>query len=102
MDGVTAPYGVRMGGILLLPAHPEATAYRLRLNELVADGVADEFGEGAEGELAHDRRPVRLDRLGADRQRRADRLVAPPLRQQPHDLPLPRRQHLARPRRPRA
>src|SRR5215216_4385255 len=62
----------------------------LRLNEMVADGEADDVGQGIQVELAHHRGAMRLDRLDAEVQARRDGFVAVPLGQKLHDLAFAR------------
>src|SRR3989442_1096542 len=49
----------------------------LCFDQIVADGVADQFGQRVDTELAHDVGPVGLDGLEADPQGPGDLLVAP-------------------------
>ena len=48
----------------------------LRLNDLVANGVADEIAERTEAQFAHQARAMRFDRLDADAKCRCRFLVA--------------------------
>ena len=75
----------RVGVVVCMMARRDAA---LRLDEAVADGVADEVDRGFEAQLVEDVAAVRLHGAGADDERLGDLLVAQPAHQQEHHLAL--------------
>lgn len=62
----------------------------LHLNQVVAERLQNEFGDGMEIELQHDSRPVGFDRFHAEVEHGGDLLVALAAGQKLHNLGLAR------------
>src|SRR5215218_2282402 len=78
----------------LLIRRGRSSVLALWLNDVITDRKPNDIGKGGQCELAHDRRPMRLNGFDAQVQTRRDSFVTVAFRQQLNDLTLARGQPL--------
>src|SRR2546422_9328975 len=80
----------------VVPCSCDLWLFMSGLDNLVTEGVSNQFGDRVQSQFVHDVGAVCFGRLDADAQRCGNLLVAFPFGQQLHNLPLTLRQPAAR------